>query len=74
MISTMMWADRTPRIIIISIHFANIMSLGTMSIKARAAMFKVTRMGWPNLGIGMAKFGPIGATCPQAIIHVTLVN
>ena len=29
-----------------------------MSIVARAAMFKVTRMGWSNLGVGMAKFEP----------------
>ena len=29
-----------------------------MSIGARAALFKVTRMGWSNLGVGMAKFGP----------------
>ena len=29
-----------------------------MNIGARAAMSKVTRMGWPNLGVGMAKCGP----------------
>ena len=29
-----------------------------MSTRARAVMFKVTRMGWSNLGVGMAKFGP----------------
>ena len=29
-----------------------------MSIESRAVLFKVTRMGWSNLGIGMAKFGP----------------
>ena len=29
-----------------------------MSIGSRAAMFKVTRMGCPNLGVGMAKFEP----------------
>ena len=38
--------------------FSNIMSLGTTSIGSRAVMFKDTRMGWSNLGIGMAKFGP----------------
>ena len=38
--------------------FSMIMSLGTMSIESRV-MYKVTRMGWSNLGIGMAKFGPI---------------
>ena len=29
-----------------------------MSIGARAVMFKATRMGWENLGVGMGKFGP----------------
>ena len=29
-----------------------------MSIGGIAAMFKVRRMGWSNLGVGMAKFGP----------------
>ena len=29
-----------------------------MSIGARATMFKVRRMGWSNLGVGMAKGGP----------------
>ena len=38
--------------------FSNLMSLETMSIESRAVMFKVTRIGWSNLGIGMAKFGP----------------
>ena len=36
---------------------SNIMSLGTMSIGPRAVMFKVTRMGWSDLGIGVVKFG-----------------
>ena len=31
-----------------------------MSIGSRAVKFKVTRMGWPSLGVGMAKFGPNG--------------
>ena len=38
--------------------FSNIMSLRTMSIGSRAAMFKATRMEWSNLGVGMANFGP----------------
>ena len=29
-----------------------------MSIEPRAVMSKVTRMGWSELGIGMAKVGP----------------
>ena len=38
--------------------FSDKMSLRTMSIGTRAAIFNVTRMGWSNLGVGMAKFGP----------------
>ena len=48
--------------------FSNLMSLETMNIESRPVMFKVTRMGWSNLGIGMAKFGP---NWPQLELHAS---
>ena len=45
-----------------------------MSIGARAAMFKVTRMRWPNLGVEIAIFGHNWPQLKLTVLHMTLMN